>query len=80
MQHPRLDEGFVQRLMNGNPHSNPTLQIIELEQIRSFTSQGLHQLVISDGRNFMRALLASSLNHMVESNQIKQFTVITDVG
>ncbi|KAF1804516.1 hypothetical protein V8B55DRAFT_1499736 [Mucor lusitanicus] len=60
-----------------NPlHSNPTVQIIN---IKAVTVQGgiRHRVIISDGVNFMQAMLAQQHSPLVDSEQIKRHSIIS---
>ncbi|CEP18126.1 hypothetical protein [Parasitella parasitica] len=61
----------------GHPlHSNPTVQIINIKAIT--VNGGIrHRVIISDGVNFMQAMLAQQHSHLVDHEQIKRHSIIT---
>ncbi|KAK4519047.1 uncharacterized protein ATC70_009275 [Mucor velutinosus] len=75
-----LSKGAIKVLYDeekANPlHSNPTVQIIN---IKAVTVQGgiRHRVIISDGVNFMQAMLAQQHSPLVDSEQIKRHSIIT---
>ncbi|KAI8639445.1 replication factor-A protein 1 [Parasitella parasitica] len=61
----------------GNPlHNNPTVQIINIKAVT--VNGGIrHRVIISDGVNFMQAMLAQQHSHLVDQEQIKRHSIIT---
>ena len=52
-----------------HPDDPAVVQIIDHKQLHGGGSVR-HRLVISDGHNYMQAMLATQLNHLVDSGQV----------
>lgn len=68
-----LSAGAIQQMYNGDTSTKPMLQLIDIKKIaaNSGTSSDRYRLIISDGIYFMQAMLATQLNFMVESGQVR---------
>jgi replication factor A1 len=54
------------------------LQVIHLKHLQSSTNGGAdrYKLVVSDGTNYMSAMLSSQLNTLVTSNALTRYSVL----
>jgi len=83
-----LAEGMCQRLNSGDRddeslwNSKPTLQLLSIKKVIPATnpdnanaSTDRYRIIISDGQNFLQAMLATQLNHLVEEDRIGKNTI-----
>jgi|SRR6267142_1271362 len=88
---PTLAVGICQRLNSGDPSdeslwsSKPTLQLLSIKKVNPNSASGTvnnpnvptdrYRIIISDGLNFLQAMLATQLNHLVEEDRIGKNTI-----
>ena len=88
---PTLSVGICQRLNSGDKddeslwNSKPTVQFLSIKKVAaSNTSSAVnnpnsatdrYRIIISDGQNFLQAMLATQLNHLVEEDRISKNTI-----
>ena len=88
---PTLTVGICQRLNSGDPHdeslwgSKPTLQLLSIKKVNPNSASGTvntpnaptdrYRIIISDSLNFLQAMLATQLNHLVEEDRIGKHTI-----
>ncbi|KDQ14551.1 hypothetical protein BOTBODRAFT_32688 [Botryobasidium botryosum FD-172 SS1] len=76
----QLTGGACSVLMNGTPPDNfaPTMQVLSLKQLQaSGAASDRYRIIISDGGNYMQAMLAVQLNDLVHSGSLAKHSVIT---
>jgi replication factor A1 len=84
-----LTEGALERIHNASGtddealSSSPTVQILTLKKFSGREGQSnpnapdRYRLILSDGKNFAQAMLATQLSHLVDENQLKKGCIIT---
>ena len=82
-----LTAGSCQTLWNTNPENTEelntthTVQILSIKKVGNNPNAGNNpdrfRVVMSDGVNYMQAMLATPLNEMVLSETLKRGTVVT---
>ena len=72
----QLTAGAVNAMNNNNTGIKPTLQLIDVKKIQPANPHAMasdrYRLVISDGTQLMQAMLATNLNSMMDSGQVRQ--------
>ena len=77
-----LETGIAERLHKAEsddeqlfttPH---TLQVLSVKPVGVHGQQDRHRVILSDGRHFVQAMLATQLNNLVADNSITKNTVI----
>ena len=85
---PTLTVGSCQRLNSGDKDdeslwsSKPTLQLLSIKKVTPNSTPGTanaatdrYRIIISDGQNFLQAMLATQLNHLVEEDRVGKNTI-----
>ncbi|KAJ7074076.1 hypothetical protein C8F01DRAFT_1099155 [Mycena amicta] len=80
----QLSTGSCQSLHTATPgdpaifDSSHTLQVLSVKSVNSNTTTGQdrYRLIISDGNNFVQAMLATQLNSLVAEEEIKKHTIL----
>ena len=71
-----LTANAVNDMNNNNTGIKPTLQLIDVKKIQPANPHAMasdrYRLVISDGTQLMQAMLATNLNTMMDSGQVRQ--------
>ena len=75
-----LTEGAVRKIVasekaGDDPAFKPIFQVINIKQVGSPTSVR-YRTVLSDGTYFVQGMLATQQNHLVETNELKQNSLI----
>ena len=72
-----LTAGAIERMFKGTLVSGatplPTLQLVDVRKIPSQNGSGTldrYRLILSDGQHYQQAMLATQLNHLVESDAV----------
>ena len=85
MSDPQLSTGSIERLLtadNGDSslwEAGHTLQLLSLKKIgpvREGAASDRYRLVVSDGKHYTQAMLATQLSSMVDKGSIGKFTVV----
>ena len=68
-----LSQGAIQTVYNNDTSGKHTLQLLDIKKINASGpgTMDRYRLVISDGHNYMQAVLATQLNPLVESGQAR---------
>lgn len=88
---PPLTEGILEQLLVVDPkdpiwESTPTLQLLSIKLVGSANTTPApadgdrpdrYRIIISDGKHFLQAMLATQLNDMVQTNMIGKNTIAT---
>ena len=88
---PTLSVGICQRLNSGDKddeslwNSKPTVQFLSIKKVSASNTSSTannpnsatdrYRIIISDGQNFLQAMLATQLNHLVEEDRIGKNTI-----
>jgi hypothetical protein len=71
----QLTAGAVNAMNNNNTGIKPTLQLIDVKKIQPANPHAMasdrYRLVISDGTQLMQAMLATNLNSMMDTGQVR---------
>jgi replication factor A1 len=86
-----LTVGICQRLNTGDKddeplwNSKPTLQLLSIKKVNPNSTSSTtnntnvtadrYRIIISDSLNFLQAMLATQLNHLVEEDRISKNTI-----
>ncbi|KAM4700557.1 replication protein A 70 kDa DNA-binding subunit [Discoglossus pictus] len=69
MATPRLSEGSIAAILQGDSTSKPTLQVINIRPISTANGPPRYRLLMSDGLNTLSSfMLATQLNSLVDDN------------
>ncbi|XP_053561210.1 replication protein A 70 kDa DNA-binding subunit [Bombina bombina] len=69
MAMPRLSEGAIANILQGDTSSKPTLQVINIRPINTANGPPRYRLLMSDGLNTLSSfMLATQLNSLVDDN------------
>ena len=81
-----LTEGSIERIYNASGpddevfSSSPTVQIVSFKKVAPREGQvnalDRYRLIVSDGKFFAQAMLATQLSHLVEENQLHRGSVV----
>ncbi|KAK3249417.1 hypothetical protein CYMTET_41152 [Cymbomonas tetramitiformis] len=73
-----LSTGAIPNILEGGTPLSPVLQCINIKQIGSTGGSAAERfrLVLSDGHHWGQAMLATQLNHLVTTEQVKEGTVM----
>ena len=88
---PPLTEGILEQLLSVDPkdpiwESTPTLQFLSIKLVGNGNGKPApadsdrpdrYRIIISDGKHFLQAMLATQLNDMVQTNAIGKNTIAT---
>eukprot|EP01084_Bolivina_argentea_P097908 175994_1 len=72
-------DSIRQMVMNGSDSCvalKPQLQILDIKKIVTFQKAIRYRTVLSDGQHFIQGMFASQLHPLINTNQIKIFSII----
>jgi len=79
-----LSVGAVEEIVNKKSPSNPVVQVMELRKIQKSSgaaggaaSAERYRAVISDGKNYCQAMLATQLNELVQNGTLGQRCIVS---
>ncbi|WRT67698.1 uncharacterized protein IL334_004670 [Kwoniella shivajii] len=80
-----LTAGFCELVFNSAEAPEgvqPTLQVLSVKKINApgASGQDRYRLILSDGKHFIQAMIATQLNHMVESKELDKNVLIKMTG
>ncbi|KNC54564.1 replication protein A DNA-binding subunit [Thecamonas trahens ATCC 50062] len=73
-----LTEGAIKAMYEGQDVSNPVVQIIDIKKIAAQQADNpdRYRLVISDGKHYQQAILATQLNQLVHTEMLKNNSLV----
>eukprot|EP00824_Muranothrix_gubernata_P012816 TRINITY_DN269_c2_g1_i1.p2 TRINITY_DN269_c2_g1~~TRINITY_DN269_c2_g1_i1.p2 ORF type:complete len:674 (-),score=142.68 TRINITY_DN269_c2_g1_i1:320-2305(-) len=75
----QLQEGAVQAIYNGDTSLHPVLQVMDVKRINAqpgTAASERYRLVLSDGRFYQQAMLATQLNELIRSGRLAPRCVV----
>ncbi|KAL7301699.1 hypothetical protein TKK_0005698 [Trichogramma kaykai] len=74
---PRLSEGALDRIMNGDEVDEPIFQVLGHKKLGSSTSGERYRLLVSDGvKSNSFTMLATQLNHLITNNSLSEHSIV----
>lgn len=83
---PQLTAGVCARLEDLSNidddllNSKPTIQFLSFKKVPPTTGIAAtvdrYRIIISDGENFLQAMLATQLNHLIDEGEIKKHSIV----
>jgi len=70
-----LTSGAILKMFHNDTTQQPVIQLLEVKLISGGPAVR-HRVIVSDGVNYMQGMMATQLNHHIESGQVQSLSVI----
>jgi hypothetical protein len=71
-----LTNGAMLKMFQNDATHQPVVQLLEVKLISHHHAEVRHRMIVSDGVNYMQGMMATQLNHYIESGQVQSLSVI----